>query len=159
MAEEEVVAQDARDKAREIALARFAELFNCAEATAMGLAEAFDLDASCLPRIATGFGAGMGGWGEVCGALVGATMALGLRFGRDRADDVETKNTVYAMVRELLEDFEQEFGTIRCYGLTECDMRTPEGMQEARDRKLHTEFCPKFVAWIAEKAAEILARG
>lgn len=151
--------QDVRERAKEIALARFAELFNCAEATALGLTTAFDLDASCLPRIATGFGAGMGGCGEVCGALTGAVMALGLRYGRDKAEDVDAKNVVGAMVRELFADFENEFGSIRCIDLTECDMRTPEGMQEARDRKLHQEFCPKFVAWAAAKAAEMLERG
>jgi len=148
-----------QENAKQIALERFAQKFNCAEATLLGIVEAYDLESSCVPRIATGFGAGMGAYGEVCGALSGAVMALGLRFGREDAEDQDKKIALYEKVKKLFAEFEQEFGSIRCLELTECDMRTPEGLQKAKDLKLHTDFCPKFVAWAAEKAADVLNCG
>lgn len=144
------------ENAKEIALARFAERFNCAEASLLGLVEACELDCDCAPRIATGLGGGLGGCGEACGALVGSIMALGLRYGRERADDIEAKTALAAKVRSLVSAFEKEFGSARCIDLTECDMRTPEGMEIAKQRKLHTDFCPKFVAFAVEKAALLL---
>jgi len=147
------------ERAQELARGRFVgERFNCAEASLLGLAEAFGLPCECLPRIATGFGGGIGGCGEACGALVGATMALGLKYGRERGDDIESKQKLGAMVRGMIQAFEAEFGSARCIDLTECDMRTPEGMQEAIDRRLHDDFCPKFVEFAVAHAGEILNR-
>ena len=145
-----------QDKAKQIALERFSQGFNCAEATLLGLVEAYELENACVPKIATGFGAGMGACGEACGVLSGSVMALGLRFGREDAEDQDKKKALYEKVKTLFAEFEQEFGAIRCLELTECDMRNPEGMQKAKDLKLHSDFCPKFVAWAAEKAAQLL---
>jgi C_GCAxxG_C_C family probable redox protein len=142
--------------AKEAALDYFAQKFNCAEATLLGLAEACELNSDCVPRIATGFGGGMGGCGEACGALVGSIMALGLRYGRERADDVAAKSAVGAKVRTLVEAFEKEFGATRCIDLTECDMRTTEGAEMAAQRKLHSDFCPRFVAFAAEITSQLI---
>lgn len=143
-------------KAKQIALARFKEKFNCAEAVLMGLAEAEDMSCGCIPRIATGFGGGVGGWGEVCGALAGAVMAFGVKCGRESGEDIESKNAVYAMVKQLFQTFEREFGTIRCFDLVECDMRTPEGMARAKELDLHNKVCPDFVGFAAEVAERLM---
>lgn len=146
----------ARRSAKEASLDYFAQKFNCAEATLLGLVEAFELECDCSPRIATGFGGGIGQCGEACGALTGSIMALGLKHGRERADDLEKKNALAAKVRTLIDAFEKEFGSARCLDLTECDMRTPEGLEIARQRQLHNEFCPKFVAFAAEIASQLM---
>ncbi len=147
---------DKAEQATNIALDYFAQRFNCAEAVLLGLVEAFDLDRTCAPRIATGFGGGMGGCGEVCGALVGALMAFGLKFGRERPDDLDAKVATGARARDLLRAFEAEFGTIQCIGLTHCDMTTPEGMAKAQELDLHNKLCPKFVKFAAREASRLL---
>ena len=43
--------------------------------------------------------------------------------------------------------------------LTECDMRTPEGMARAKELDLHNKLCPKFVAFAAEAAQRLIERG
>lgn len=143
--------------AKEAALDYFAQTFNCAEASLLGLVEAHGLSCDCAPRIATGFGGGLGGCGEACGALVGSIMALGLKYGRERADDLEAKSALAAKVQALVAAFEKEFGSARCIDLTECDMRTPEGMATARERRLHQDFCPKFVAFAVEIASQLMS--
>lgn len=148
------------NRARELALERFVgERFNCAESVLLGVTEARGMSCECIPRMATGFGGGMGGCGETCGALVGAIMALGLRFGRSEGGDVDSKTRTGSKVRDLVFAFREEFGSLLCIDLTGVDMTTPDGAQKAIDLRLHDEFCPKFVEFAAVKAVELLNRG
>ena len=142
--------------AKDAALDYFAQKFNCGEATLLGLAEAMGVSDSCIPRIATGLGAGIGGCGEACGAISGAAMAIGLKFGRESADDLDAKTLCYAKVRQLVEEFEREFGSARCFDQVDCDMRTVEGMARAKELELHSKVCPKFVAFAAEVAQRLI---
>ena len=142
--------------AKEAALDYFAQKFNCAEASLLGLAEVMGIQESCIPRIATGFGAGFGFCGDVCGALSGAVMALGFKFGREAPADNEAKIACYAKVRQLVEEFEREFGTVRCIDLTEVDMSTPEGQTRAKELDLHNKVCPAFVGFAVETALRLI---
>ena len=142
--------------AKDAALDYFAQGFNCAEAVLLGATGARGMRVDFMTQMATGFGAGVGRSGDLCGALAGAVMALGLGFGRSSAKDTGKKERTYGKVRELFAAFEAEFGSTRCIDLTECDMRTTEGMELARQRNLHSDVCPKFVAFAAEKAARLL---
>ena len=142
--------------AKDAALDCFARKFNCAEAVLLGLAEAMGIEERCIPRIATGFGAGLGFCGDVCGAVSGAVMGLSLIFGRERAEDQDAKRACYEKVRQLIEAFEREFGSIKCIDLTECDMRTPEGRARADELDLHGKVCPAFVGFAAEMAQQLM---
>ena len=142
--------------AEEAALDYFAQKFNCAEATLLGLVEWMGVEEKIIPRIATGFGAGFGFCGDACGALSGATMAIGLKFGRETAADNEQKIACYRIVRQLVEEFEREFGTSKCVDLTQCEMRTPEGQARAKELDLHNKVCPRFVAFAAELASKFI---
>lgn len=140
-------------KSVEVALEMFAQRFNCAEAVLTGVAQACGMDTPSAPRIATAFGGGMAGQGETCGAVTGAMMALGLKFGRERGDDNDSKAATYAKVRELFAAFEKEFGTCRCYDLIGFDLTTPEGLEQAKQAGLHDKICPKYVEFCADWAA------
>jgi C_GCAxxG_C_C family probable redox protein len=54
------------------------------------------LESDCIPRIATGFGGGIGKQGEVCGAVSGGVMVIGLLRGRTQSDDRAAKEAAYA---------------------------------------------------------------
>ncbi len=41
-------------------------------------------------KVSSGFGGGMH-FDQTCGAVTGAFMVIGLKFGRTRADDIEAK--------------------------------------------------------------------
>ena len=142
--------------AKDAALDYFAQKYNCAEATLLGLLESCGIDCGCAPRIATGFGAGFGFCGDICGALSGAVMAIGLKFGRENASDNEQKIACYHKVQQVVELFELEFGTVKCVDLTECEMRTPEGQARAKELDLHNKVCPRFVAFAAEIASKLI---
>ncbi len=60
--------------------------------------------------------------GEVCGALSGALMVLGLEYGSQRP---EGKEEMYHITREFMQQFEQRHGTILCKRLLGHDISTP----------------------------------
>jgi len=86
-------------KTAEKAVELFVSGFNCAEATLLVLSEEFGKKASVIPRIATGFGGGIGRTGQICGPLSGAVMAIGLQIGCDRAEEKEKRAAAVESVR------------------------------------------------------------
>ena len=52
--------------------------FNCAQAVALPYCEEMGLDAAIVKRATEGFGAGMGGRTQTCGALSGAVFVAGM---------------------------------------------------------------------------------
>lgn len=141
---------------KDVALEYFAAGYNCAEAVLLAVAGALDVKPDHLPRIATGFGGGVAGCGEICGALSGAVMALGLKHGRTAPADQDAKRALYARAQELMQDFQEEFGNIRCLSLTGCNLSTPEGLARAQELDLHHSFCPKFVSFATECTVQML---
>jgi len=142
--------------AAEAAVAYFDAGNNCAEAVLRTFASDLGLE-DPLVRLATGFGGGMGRAGDACGALSGAAMAIGLRYGRVEGDDQELKERCYAAVTRLRERFAAECGSLDCRDLTGLDLATEEGREEARERGLRETVCRQAVHTAARLAAEILA--
>jgi C_GCAxxG_C_C family probable redox protein len=97
----------------------------------------------------------MGRQGEVCGAASGALMALGLRYGGTTPDKAG-KERAYAVADDFLRRFEARTGAVHCRDLIEADLRTPEGLADARARKVFTTLCPAFVAAAVGIAEELL---
>ncbi|MGD2206145.1 MAG: C-GCAxxG-C-C family protein, partial [Anaerolineae bacterium] len=77
-----------------------------------------------IPQIAFGFAGGIGNTGAVCGAVVGAVMAIGLKLSR--GDTMEESLHRLAVPREFRRRFEAEMGTISCRELTGADLSTEE---------------------------------
>jgi hypothetical protein len=51
---------------------------------------------SLVPRLATGFGGGIGRKGSLCGAFTGSIMAIGMKMGRTDPKDKEAVTKVYS---------------------------------------------------------------
>ena len=141
-------------EAAERAVKLFDSDFNCAEAVLLALSQEFNQVTSAIPRIATGFGAGISRTGQICGALNGAIMAIGLQQGRDKAMEKEERNATYADVRKMLNAFCRKFGSIECKGLTRCDLRTSKGQGKYRKQELRKTLCSEFVSWCADYVAK-----
>ena len=123
--------------------------FNCAESVLKSLTEEMGIECSGIPKIATGFGAGLGRHGEICGAITGAVMALGLTYGRSDTKDPEAKENAYAIVDGFIKAFESKFKNVRCIDLTDCNMLTSEGLQKAKDDNVHKNVCTDLVVFAA----------
>jgi len=129
--------------------------YNCAESVLLALSKEFDQKSSFIPRIATGFGAGVGRSGQICGALSGAVMAVGLLKGCDKGnEEKEKRSAAYKSVRQMMKAFEREFGSSQCKILTGCDLRTQKGQEKYRREELREKLCLKLVGWCAEYVVE-----
>ncbi|MDO5810077.1 C-GCAxxG-C-C family protein [uncultured Methanobrevibacter sp.] len=128
----------------EEAVQLFENGYVCSQAVFAAFSEDYGLSKEQALKIGACFGSGMRK-GEVCGACTGALMALGLKYGDDKAKSNE-------VCEKFLDEFKNENGSIICRDLLECDISTPEGVQFARDNDLFKEFCPKMV----ESAAKIV---
>jgi C_GCAxxG_C_C family probable redox protein len=135
----------------DLATSRFAQGLNCSQAVFSAYAAQLGLDEPTAMKIAAGFGGGMGRMAETCGAVTGAFMVLGLRFGTTSTDRAE-KEAMVARIRDFVGRFKTRNSAIACRELLGCDISTPQGQQEARDKGLFTTLCPKFV----RDACEIL---
>lgn len=140
----------------ECAASYFGEGFNCSQSVLSAYAPQLGLSPETALRIASAFGGGMARMGEVCGAVTGALMVIGLKHGYTKAEDREIKEEAYRLVNEFARLFRERNGSIVCRELIGCDIGTPEGLKYARDNDLFNTHCLKFVRDAVEIVAEIL---
>lgn len=114
------------------------------------------LDRETALKIATPFGAGMALMGETCGAVTGAFMVMGLKYGRAKLEDEEAKTKTYGLVNEFMKRFRSRNSTIVCKDLLGFDLSTREGMKLAEEKDIHLNVFPKFVQDAAEILGELL---
>ena len=113
----------------DLATTRFLSGYHCAQAVLEAFRDEAGLDEDLALKIATGLGAGMGRKQEVCGAVTGGTLVLGLRHGRGSRDDQATTGATYARVRELMDRFAAKHGSCLCRDLLPgYDLATEEGL-------------------------------
>lgn len=87
--------------------------FNCAQAVACTLAPAVGLDPQTAFILTEGFGAGMGGMTETCGAISGAVAIMGAVMS-DGMDNPKTKGQTYKLSREIAKRFKTKNTTTVC---------------------------------------------
>jgi C_GCAxxG_C_C family probable redox protein len=138
------------------AVERFAEGFNCAQAMLLACSTPAEIDPAAAAKLAAGLGGGLGRQGNVCGAVTGAILVLGLRYGAAQADDKAAKENTYRLVREFTARFQAQHGSILCRELLGCDIGTPDGLAQAKERGLFGTRCPMLVRTAAEILEQML---
>ena len=136
---------------KEKALNYFEDKFHCSQSVLAAFADECGLTEEQALKLGACFGGGMR-HGEVCGAVTGALMVLGMLYGQCDASDLESRMRANKVNDEMMKRFREKNGTYICNDLLGCDISTPQGVQHALDNKLFVEFCPKMV----ESAVEIL---
>ena len=125
---------------------------NCSQAVALAFTYDAGVDESTILKAMAGFGGGIGRTDQICGAVSGAVMIIGLKY----ATGPDKKELVYAKVKELTEKFKARNKTVSCTGLLGCNMSTPAGLEEAKKKEAHQKICPKVVRDAVEILEEIL---
>ena len=134
----------------------FSDGYLCSQSILMTFAPLFDLDLDTAAKIGAPFGGGIARRGETCGAVNGAFIVLGLKYGHLSPDDQESKEASYRSVQEFIAQFQERNGSIICNKLLDCDISTPEGLESAYGAQLFTTRCPKFVGDAAEILNQIM---
>ncbi len=122
----------------------FQQGFDCSQAVLMEFADELNLDDETAKKISACFGGGI--WnGHVCGAVAGAMMVIGMKYGHSQAGDKETKDLMVQKINEFITAFEQKHGSVVCKDLL--GYKIPEDLDTIMEKQLFfTEgMCPAFV--------------
>jgi C_GCAxxG_C_C family probable redox protein len=129
---------------------------HCAPSVIMTLAEAYDLpQKDLLPWIANGFQGGVCS-GEICGALSGAAICLGLLSYKvsEPKNDHMRRIAAYALapyMQDLEYAFYSTFGSIRCGKLTKRLERSSLEAEKYFRLRLWEAKCTPFVEFVVRK--------
>jgi C_GCAxxG_C_C family probable redox protein len=130
----------------------FKEGFSCSQAVLGAFSESMGLDRNTALKLAQSFGGGMAHMGETCGAVTGAFMVIGLKHGRIKAEDSESKEKTYELVKNFVDKFRSSNGSIVCKELLGYDLNTEEGLELAEKENIFDTLCVRLV----KNASEIL---
>jgi C_GCAxxG_C_C family probable redox protein len=140
----------------ENASATFMKGYNCAQAVLSSFGEDYGLDPVMAYRVAAAFGGGMGHMGDTCGAVTGAFMVIGLKYGLTVADGSQSHWDAFSAVQEFVEEFKSRNGSIVCREILDVDVRDRAKFREAMKRGIPQKICPKLVRDAAEIAEGLL---
>lgn len=138
----------------EKAVSRFQKGHSCSQAVFSAYAPILGVSEKTALKIASSFGGGMARMGETCGAVTGAFMVIGLKYGRVDPQDEQAKEKNYEIVNQFVKRFKSRNTFIKCKDLLGCDIGDPEGHEMAEKNGLFDTLCPKLV----QDAAEILEK-
>src|SRR5512141_1446591 len=115
--------------------------FFCAESVLLAIAESQGIQSDLIPKIATGFCSGISRTGGMCGAVSGAMMGINLVTGRNLPTESLENN--YKLVQQLINRFENQFGSANCRQLIGCNLATEAGQQYFMENNL-LEHCYQY---------------
>jgi len=123
----------------------------------LAFASRFGLDAAQASRVASAFAGGIGRTGQMCGAVTGALMVLGLHAGDTGESDRPNRDVAVALARDLMNRFRDEHGSTECKALLGYDLSCEEQRLAARDAGAFATRCPVFVKTAAALAEAALS--
>ncbi len=130
---------------------------NCAQAVFSTFGPLLGLDEDTCLKVACPFGGGIARFGNVCGAVTGALMVIGLCHGKGVDGDEACKKRLYELVRNFIEQFSQRHETIICRELIGLDISRPEEYERAKKEGIFSQYCESYVISSAEILEKMLA--
>ncbi len=141
----------------EKALSLFDNKYNCSQSVLTAFSEDLDMTEDELLRVACAFGGGIGRQQLTCGALTGASMVLGLKFGKGLNDSEDKKQETYSRVVGLFEEFARLNGTSNCRELLHnLDMNDENDYKTILEKNLFHTNCRKYVADAVKITGQII---
>jgi len=129
-------------------VSKASELFDgglyCSQAVLGAFCERYGLDRETAFRISCGLNSGVRN-AETCGAVTGAVLVIGLRYGGSSRE-------CNRRTEEFVRMFRERNGSTVCRDILGCDILTPEGRNKAVMNNLFGTICHDAVA----SAARIL---
>jgi len=133
------------DNKVDVAIKCFQETFSCSQAVLSTFGPEMGLERKLALRVAGAFGGGMARMGGTCGAVTGAMMVIGLKWGKTDAQDEAAKEKTYGYVRQFVDRFLSKHGSITCRELLTFDIGTPEGQRRFKEESCLSLRCSSFV--------------
>jgi C_GCAxxG_C_C family probable redox protein len=140
---------DAKNRASEL----FDSGFFCAESVLAAVAEYAGISSPLVPKMATGFCSGLSRTNNMCGAVTGGILALGMIYGRSMPS--KAVEPTYEKVQEFLNLFQKQNGSLMCEGLTDCNLSTDEGREAFKEKGLKKR-CSAFTGYAAGLVVDLI---
>ncbi len=134
----------------ELARRNFTTGYNCAQSVVRAFDDVFEehgVDPETAALLASPLGGGMGRMREVCGAVSGMLLVLGLAEGYNDPEAFDAKKELYEKAQALAGAFKDENGSIICRELLGLDAGPSEATPEKRTESYYgSRPCAELVA-------------
>ena len=120
--------------------------FNCTQSIIKAYASEVGMKEEDAVRMASSLGGGVGRNGHICGAVSGAALIIGMKFGTTDPANFRAKEEAYNKTNELLEKFSAENKSVLCKELIPYDIKNTEDLKKAREAGVFTKQCPLYVS-------------
>jgi C_GCAxxG_C_C family probable redox protein len=141
----------------DVAVSSFKAGLSCSQAVLASFAEELGMEKETAYRISCGFGAGIARSGNICGAVSGALMVIGMKHGKATKDDNAAREKTYALVQEFLKEYTALHGPVMCPDLPGYDLRDPVQVAEAKKANAAARLCPGMTADAVTILEKVLA--
>jgi len=139
----------------EKALEYFNNNYNCSQSVLAVFGPELGLSENDCLKVSCAFGGGMARQQKTCGAVTGALMVLGLKYGKALNEDDSKKLKTYAKTLEFIKAFEEENTSTVCKELLNgLDMNTEEGSKKIKELNLFKIKCDRYI----ENAVKIVEK-
>ena len=130
------------------------EGFLCVESVLKALADLKGADSEYIPGIASGLAAGVARTSQICGAVSGAILGLGLWFGR--SEPVSGDRKPYWYSRLFLDRWMKAHSTSNCTELLGVDLDKPEEYAVFDSEGMWENKCKRYIREATGLAYDIL---
>lgn len=134
----------------------FIKGYSCSQAVVAAFNDLTGLDDSTAKKVSSAFGGGIGRLREVCGAVSGMFMVLGLLYGYDDANAKEEKKELYKQVQELAGEFSSQNGSIVCRDILKNPPTDPNPSPRTEEYYKHRP-CSSMVVFAARQLDKFIA--
>lgn len=142
---------------KELAIAYFKQGYNCSQSVVLAFKDLVNIDEKTLLKLASTFGGGMSRLREVCGAVSGMNIVLGLLYGYDAPETGEVKANLYSRVQELALKFEEKNDSIVCRELMHLETKHDSPIPTPRTNDFYTKRpCLNLIGYASEILEEYI---
>ncbi len=132
------------------AILTFDDGYYCSQAILSAFSDELGIDKKSALKISSAFGGGIARTGDICGAVTGALMVLGLKFSSEDANNPKEKENIIAIAKKFLDEFRERNNSLMCKELLNCDLNTQEGRTTFKELNLRSTHCSKYIRDCAE---------
>ena len=128
---------------------------NCAQIVFSSFSEDTGIPEDQAELLTSAFGGGMYS-GETCGAVVGALLTLGTKYGTKIPVNPTDMDIMREKTLAFRERFKQKHGSCLCREILGVDCSTEEGAAIIEEKGLHQSICPHVMADAIEIVEDLL---
>ena len=130
--------------------------FNCSQGVFTAFATELGMDEKQALMLSTNFGGGARK-GEMCGAVSGALMVLGLMYGHSESENTASKLKSYNISEQFMNRFIEKQGSVVCRELLGYDLTKSDDMTIIKENNLFRTICPDMIKCAVDVLEEIIA--